>query len=64
MANVKSEAQMSKMFLEFDIHLAFACLPQAGILVFGISSSVVFIITLQMMLAASSLRSAALLWCR
>jgi hypothetical protein len=44
MANVKSEAQMSKMFLKFGIHLSFACpayrrQAQAGILVFGISNS-------------------------
>jgi hypothetical protein len=34
---IKSKAQMPKVFsLTFDIHLTFACLPQAGILKFEI----------------------------
>jgi len=34
---INSKVQMVKfLILEFDIHLSFACLPQAGILTFGI----------------------------
>jgi hypothetical protein len=34
---IKSKDQMSKILIwEFDIDLAFACLPQAGILTFEI----------------------------
>jgi len=34
---IKSEFQIFKvLILDFDIHLIFPCLPQAGILTFGI----------------------------
>ena len=36
---IKSKFQMLKfLILNFDIHLTFACLPQAGILKFGIKN--------------------------
>jgi hypothetical protein len=37
---IKSKAQMTKILvLDFDIHLTFACMPQAGILDFNFELS-------------------------
>jgi hypothetical protein len=44
MSNVKAQMpnqiqSSNYKILKFDIHLTFACLPQAGILTFGIKNS-------------------------